>query len=97
MTVAILQRFPAVRHHEAGLVLKFADVLQYLCEDDVDWRAVVDASAAAGADWVVVEHETYGVAPMECIRRDLANLRLRFRGRIAPFALPAHAIATFRW
>ena len=29
--------------------------------------------------------------------RDLANLRLRFRGRIAPFALPAHAIATFRW
>ena len=52
-----------------------ADPAAYLCEDDVNWRAVVDASVAAGADWVVVEHENYGAAPIECIRRDLANLR----------------------
>ena len=47
----------------------------YLCEDDVKWPAVVEASVRAGADWIVVEHEVYAAPPMECIRRDLANLR----------------------
>ena len=51
------------------------DPAAYLCEDDVDWPAVIAASAAAGADWVVIEHERYAAPPMECIRRDLANLR----------------------
>ncbi len=47
----------------------------YVGEDDVPWGDVIAASAAAGADWIVVEHETYAAPPMECIRRDLANLR----------------------
>jgi sugar phosphate isomerase/epimerase len=52
-----------------------ADPAPYLCEDDVDWPAVVAASVRAGSDWVVVEHEHYAAPPMECIRRDLENLR----------------------
>lgn len=56
-----------------------ANPAPYLCEDDVDWKAVVAASAAAGADWVVVEHEAYAATPLECIRRDLANLHEALR------------------
>lgn len=45
-----------------------------LGEDDVDWPSFIAASAAAGADWVVVEHESYSGAPMDCVRRDLEYL-----------------------
>ena len=55
------------------------DPAAYLCEDDVDWKAVVEASVRSGADWVVVEHEVYAADPVECIRRDLDNLRRRLR------------------
>ena len=55
------------------------------------WTPDVDAVAARNADGSFV------AVVLNRSDRDLANLRLRFRGRIAPFALPAHAIATFRW
>ena len=55
------------------------------------WTPDVDAVAARNADGSFV------AVVLNRSDRDLVNLRLRFRGRIAPFALPAHAIATFRW
>ena len=54
---------------------KKGDEAAYVGEDDVPWADVIAASAAAGADWIVVEHETYADTPMNCIRRDLENLR----------------------
>ncbi len=47
----------------------------YVGEDDVPWAEVIAAGAAAGADWLVVEHEDYADTPMNCIRRDVENLR----------------------
>ena len=54
---------------------KKGDAKAYVGEDDVPWEKVIAASAAAGADWIVVEHENYADTPMNCIRRDLENLR----------------------
>ena len=54
---------------------KKGDAKAYVGEDDVPWEKVIVASAAAGADWIVVEHENYADTPMNCIRRDLDNLR----------------------
>ena len=51
------------------------DPTPFLGEDDVDWKSVFSASAASGADWIVVEHETYAIAPLDCVRRDIENLR----------------------
>lgn len=56
---------------------KKGDNAAYVGEDDIPWGEVINASAAAGADWIVVEHECYADTPMNCIRRDLANLRKR--------------------
>ena len=55
------------------------------------WTPDVDAVAARNADGSFV------AVALNRSDRDLPGLRLRFRGRTAPFALPAHAIATFRW
>lgn len=72
----------ALAKRNAGRVLsihakayKKGDEKAYVGEDDVPWAEVISASAAAGADWIVVEHENYADTPMNCIRRDLENLR----------------------
>lgn len=72
----------ALAKHNMGRVLsihakayKEGDEKAYVGEDDVPWADVISASAAAGADWIVVEHENYADTPMNCIRRDLDNLK----------------------
>ncbi|MEI6669084.1 MAG: sugar phosphate isomerase/epimerase [Acidobacteriota bacterium] len=62
---------PTVRQADAG---KRA----ILGQDSVDWRAVIDACASAGAtEWFVLEQEVYpdGKSPMACTRESLAGLK----------------------
>jgi sugar phosphate isomerase/epimerase len=54
---------------------KKGDEAPYVGEDDVPWKDVCAAAVSSGADWFVIEHESYADTPMACIRRDVANLR----------------------
>lgn len=72
----------ALLRHNAGRVCSIhvkafskSNPVAYVGEDDVPWADVIAASVTAGADWLVVEHEDYADTPMNCIRRDLENLR----------------------
>lgn len=45
-------------------------------EGTVPWDAVLAACEPAGAEWLIVEHETYfGRTPLECVEACLTNLR----------------------
>ncbi len=47
----------------------------FVGEDDVPWKDVLTTAAELGADWFVVEHERYPIDPMECIKRDIDNMK----------------------
>lgn len=55
---------------------KADDPAPYVGEDDVPWQKLLPLAAQVGpCDWFVVEHEHYAAEPLDCIKRDLSNLR----------------------
>ncbi len=61
--------------------LKSHPVGRIIGQDDIDWRAIVAALPTAGAEWAVVEHETYiNVTPIESVMQCLAGWNAILRG-----------------
>lgn len=54
---------------------------QIIGQDAIDWKAILAALPVAGAEWVVIEHETYeGVTPLESVKQCLNGWNAVLKG-----------------
>jgi len=48
----------------------------FIGEGDVPWPTIFElCETLGGTQWYIVEHETYPIAPLDCARRELENLK----------------------
>ena len=72
--VALLKKYPG---RGGSVHLKeFSNNKALLGKGEVKWKEVLNAcETVAGTEWYVIEHEVYGMPPLDCIDGCLKNLR----------------------